>query len=318
MVERPPASGTLNVTVTNQEIDEEGNPVEGGVRDDFRVFGRGSASLTFGIITATAGLELTEEGEIIVDGDLALPPTYEVFPERRYERELLHVEPPEFPIWGVSVAGVGFGIFAFFDAYLNFDAFVGPGTLNNAALNATYIFGRPEDTVIDGNANFNIPAGAGFTVDIGGGVRARAATAQVSGRIGLAARLDLEANAGADVNVHWTPEEGLSLSAEAYANVSPKFRVTANARITASVAPMARIQPQGYRRCRFRHAQAGEAHFPVSDLAARGWGFGDCGSGPWNASLAAFTRVPARSSNASTRCQPPGHCSRGSASVNTW
>ncbi len=234
-VERPPASGTLNVTVTNQAIDEEGNPVEGAVLDDFRVFGRGSASLTFGIITATAGLELTEEGDIIVDGELALPPTYEVFPERRYDRELLHVEPPEFPIWGVSVAGFGFGIFAFFDAYLNFDAFVGPGTLNDVALNATYTFGRPEDTVIDGSANFNIPAGAGFTVDIGGGVRARVATAQVSGRIGLAARLGLEANAGADVDVHWTPAEGLSLSAEAYANVSPKFRVSANARITASV-----------------------------------------------------------------------------------
>lgn len=234
-VERAPASGTLNVTVTNQAIDEEGNPVEGALLDDFRVFGRGSASLSFGIITATAGLELTEDGDIIVDGELALPPSYEVFPERRYERELLHVEPPEFPIWGVSVAGFGFGIFAFFDAYLNFDAFVGPGTLNDVALEASYTFGRPEDTVIDGSANFNIPAGAGFTVDIGGGVRARAATAQVSGRIGLAARLGLEANAGADVGVHWTPEEGLSLSAEAYANVSPKFRVSANARITASV-----------------------------------------------------------------------------------
>jgi hypothetical protein len=234
-VERPPASGTLTVTATNQEIDEEGNPVEGRALDEFRVFGRGSASLNFGIITATAGLELTEDGEIIVEGELALPPTFEVFPERRYERELLHVEPPEFPIWGVSVAGVGIGIFAFFDAYLNFDAYVGPGTLNDVALRATYTFSRPDDTVIDGNANFNIPAGAGFTVDIGGGIRARLATAQVSGRIGLAARLGLEANAGADVNLHWTPTEGLSIRAEAYANVSPKFRISANARVTASV-----------------------------------------------------------------------------------
>ena len=234
-VEHGPAKGSLDLTVTNKAVDPKGNPIEGPTQANFTIFGHGSATMTFGLITATAGLTYTPDGEIIVDGELALPPTFELFPQKRYDKELLHVAPPEFPIWGVSLAGFGIGIFAFFDAYLKFDASIGPGTINHALLTATYNFEHPEDTVIDGSANFNVPAAAGFTVDVGGGLRARVAVAEVSGRVGLAARLGLEANAGADLNLHWTPQAGLSIGTELYANVSPKFTLSANASVTASV-----------------------------------------------------------------------------------
>ncbi len=235
-VAKGPASGTLNFTASNQAIDEQGQPLSGPSLDSFRTWGKGSVTVSFGkIITGTAEIELTETNEIIVVGGIALPPTFEVFPIRKYEKQLLHVEPPEFPIWGVSVAGVGIGVFAFVDAKLNFDAFVGPGQLKDTELEFSYNFMKPEEASVEGNANFDVPAGAGFMLDIGGGLRARLTTAQVSGRIGLDGRLGIEANAGADVRVEWNPADGLELNSRAYAEASPKFEIGANASVTASV-----------------------------------------------------------------------------------
>ena len=230
-----PASGSLEVRATNARLDEAGQPVEGQVAPAFSITGRGSASLRFGILTGTAGIELTRDGAVIISGAIALPPSHEVFARRSYQRELLHVEPPEFPIWGVSLAGVGIGIFGFVDARLNFDAFVGPGTLQNTQVNVTFELDKPEEAVVDGTASFVVPAGAGFTLDIGGGLRARVAVAYVQGRIGLDARLGLLAEARADVNLHWTQAEGLSLAASAHAEARPQFEVGVNASVTAGV-----------------------------------------------------------------------------------
>ncbi|MFN3389612.1 MAG: hypothetical protein ACK40O_11845, partial [Allosphingosinicella sp.] len=230
-----PASGSLEVRATNARLDETGQPVEGQVSPTFSITGRGSASLRFGILTGTAEIELTPDQRVIVSGEIALPPTHEVFARRSYRRELLHVQPPEFPIWGVSLGGVGIGIFGFVDARLNFDAFVGPGTLENTAVSVTLDLARPEEAVVDGTASFVVPAGAGLTLDIGGGLRARATVAYVQGRIGLDARLGLLAEARADVNLHWTQAAGLSLAASAHAEARPQFEVGVNASVTAGV-----------------------------------------------------------------------------------
>jgi hypothetical protein len=230
-----PASGSLEVRATNARLDEAGQPVEGQVARNFSITGRGSAALRFGILTGTAGIELTPEGAVVISGAIALPPSHEVFARRSYQRELLHVEPPEFPIWGVSLGGVGIGIFGFVDARLGFDAFVGPGTLQNTAVNVTFELAKPEEAVVDGTASFVVPAGAGFTLDIGGGLRARATVAYVQGRVGLDARLGLLAEARADVGLHWTQAEGLSLTASAHAEARPQFEVGVNASVTAGV-----------------------------------------------------------------------------------
>lgn len=230
-----PASGSLDVRATNARVDETGQPVAGQVAPSFSITGRGSASLRFGILTGTAAIELTPDQKVIVSGQIALPPSHEVFARRSYERELLHVEPPEFPIWGVSLGGIGIGIFGFVDARLRFDAFVGPGTLQNTAVTVTLDLARPEEAVVDGTAAFVVPAGAGFTLDIGGGLRARATVAYVEGRIGLDARLGLTAEARADVNLHWTQAEGLALAARAQVEARPQFEVGVNASVTAGV-----------------------------------------------------------------------------------
>ena len=229
------AAGSLNVTATNAELDANGVAVPGRVARNFTVFGSGSASLTLGILTGTAGLELTRDGHVVITGTIALPPSHSVFDRRPFERELLHVESPDIPIWGFSLGGFGVGVFAFFDAYLKADAFVGPGTLENTQATVIFDLAHPEDAIVDGTASFVVPAGAGLTLDIGGGLRARAAVAFVEGRIGLDARLGLQAEARADVAVHWSRQEGLSLAASAHIEAQPQFEIGVNARIRAGV-----------------------------------------------------------------------------------
>ncbi|MET1110387.1 MAG: DUF4157 domain-containing protein [Allosphingosinicella sp.] len=236
-IAKGPASGTLNFTATNRQIDEQGHPVEGPPIDGVNVWGRGSVTVRFGsILTGTAGVELTPTNSIILSGAIALPPTYELFPRRDYNRDLFTLAPPEFPIWGVSVAGVGVGVFAFVDARVAFNAYVGPGQIRNAQVGAVMDLDHPEDATITGHGEFYVPAYAGLTLDVGGGLRARAGPAYGEGRVGLTGALGIEAGAGAEMDINWSRDAGLSISADLHAEAQPKFELSANASITIGVS----------------------------------------------------------------------------------
>lgn len=234
-VVKGPATGTLNFTATNGAIDEEGNPIEGEVGPSITAWGRGSVSVQFGIITGTVGIEYTRDNRVILSGEIALPPVHDVFPRRDYTRELLHLEPPEFPIWGVSVAGIGVGIFAFVDARVAFNAHVGPGQIRDASISAVMDLDRPEEATLHGQGRFVVPAYAGLSLDVGGGLRARAAVAFAEGRVGLTGELGLEAEAGAAIEFDWSRSAGLSLETTFDASVRPKFRLSANASVRVGV-----------------------------------------------------------------------------------
>ena len=235
-VERGPASGTLDFTATNRQIDAEGRPIEGPLADDINAWGRGSVSVRFGeLLTGTADIEYTPDNRVIIIGTIAMPPVYEVFPRRDYTRDIYTLSPPEFPIWGVSVAGYGVGIFAFVDARVFMEAFVGPGQIRDAAVSATMDLDRPEDATVQGHGEFYVPAYAGLGLDVGGGLRARLAVAYAQGRVGLTGRLGVEAGAGAIIDFDWNRNDGLSLSADLHAEATPKFELSATASVTVGV-----------------------------------------------------------------------------------
>lgn len=235
-IAKGPASGSLSFVATNAPVDEEGNPVDGEPTDTITTFGRGTAEITFGrILTGSAGIELTPDARVILSGSIGLPPTFEVFPKQEYDKSLLTLETPEFPIWGVSLGGVGIGIMAFADGELSMNAFIGPGQLVDTEIGATMDLDRPEDAEITGSARFEVPAYAGLKLDIGGGLRARAAVAFVEGRVGLDGELGIAAQGAAQVDVAWNRTDGLSIEAEAEATAQPKFRVGVNARVRAGV-----------------------------------------------------------------------------------
>jgi Domain of unknown function (DUF4157) len=235
-VAKGPASGTLNFTATNAPLDEQGNPVDGPPTGTISVWGRGTVTIRFGnILTGTAGIQLTPDNRVILSGVIALPPEFEVFPRRDFTKDLLHLEPPEFPIWGVSVAGVGVGVFAFVDARVALEAYVGAGVIRGAAIAAELDLDHPELATLHGHGEFFVPAYAGLTLDAGGGLRARAAVAYAQGRVGLQGTLGIQADASVGLDVDWSPTSGLAVETRVAANVRPKFRLSANASVTIGV-----------------------------------------------------------------------------------
>jgi hypothetical protein len=230
------ATGTLSLTVTNMPLDEDGNPVEGEIADSFSIWGRGSVTITFGeILTGTVGIEYTPDARVILSGEIALPESFEVFERREWSKELLSLETPDFPIWGVSIAGIGFGIFASADGYVNLEAWLGPGTIEDARISAEMDLERPEDLSVTGSARFVVPAYGGLNLGLGGNIYARAAVAYARGRVGITGDLGLEIGGGIGIDVNWTRQEGLSLDASASVEARPKFRLGLEASISAGV-----------------------------------------------------------------------------------
>jgi Domain of unknown function (DUF4157) len=237
-VAKGPATGWLQITGTNRAIDDEGKPIDRGPVGEMHIWGKGEASVAFGkVLTGTAGIEYTPDGRTILSGEIALPPTYDLFPKKDLspKEPLFSVSPPDFPIWGVKVGPVGFGIFAFVDASIRAEAFVGPGQLKNAKLNATLDLDKPEEAQISGEAMFFVPSYAGLTLDVGGGVKAQVAVAFVKGRVGLYGKLGIGVDGSFGVDIHWNQADGLAVGALAKIVARPKFEIGVNASITAGV-----------------------------------------------------------------------------------
>lgn len=237
-VAKGPASGWLQITATNRALDEEGKPIEGGPVRDLHIWGKGEATVAFGkVLTGKAGIEYTPDGHVIIVGEIAMPPTYDLFPRKDLapKEPLFSVSPPDFPIWGVKVGPVGFGIFAFVDASIKLDAYVGAGQLRDAKVSATIDLDKPEEATVHGGAQFYVPAYAGLTLDVGGGVKAQVAVAYVKGRVGLYGTLGVLVEGSFDVGVDWNPADGFAVEAEAKVAARPKFEIGVNASITAGV-----------------------------------------------------------------------------------
>ncbi len=232
-----PATGFIQITATNMAMDEAGNPVEGGPVGELQIWGKGQASIAFGkVLTGTAAIEYTRDGRIIITGEIALPPTVDLFKRVDYNKRLVEIAPPDFPIWGVKLGPVGFGIFAFVDAKVDFLAYVGPGQLRDTKVKATMDLDKPAEAQVEGKAQFHVPAFAGFRLDLGGGLKAQVAVAYVKGRVGLDGTLGLGAEAKIDVGVKWNAAEGFAAEALAEVKASPKFELGVNASVTAGVS----------------------------------------------------------------------------------
>ena len=201
-----------------------------------KIWGDGQATVRFGkILQGSAGIKYTPDGRVILDGEVALPPDFELFPQLSYHKSLLHLAPPDFPIWGVKVGPVDVGIFRCVDADVFVNACVGKGMLRNTKVHATIDLDRPEDATVVGTAQFHVPAFAGFTLDLGGGLKAQVAVAYAKGRVGLDGTLGLAAEARLDVAVSWNNADGFAVGGCAKVSAQPKFELGVNASFTVGV-----------------------------------------------------------------------------------
>jgi hypothetical protein len=216
-------SGSLQVGATNRPVDDQGNPGEGAT-PQLRAFGGGSLTLRIAPwLAATAGVRLLPNGEVEVSGQVGLPEVLEVFPARRYDRNLFRIS-LDIPIVGVSVLGKRIGIFATIGGGLDLTAGFGPGQLQQLQLGVTYNPDHEDQTQVTGQALFVVPADAGLRLFVQGSLGAGIPVVSASVGLELGGRLGIRGEVRAGVEVAWSPTEGLALDAVAAISAEPRFR----------------------------------------------------------------------------------------------
>ena len=233
------AKGEFAFKVGNYPLTEEGEfDTSAGPLETFDAWGKGSVTIEFGkYLTGTAGIEYTPDDKIALSGGLALPPSIELFKAEEYKRSLLDFPRVEFPIFGVTIPVVGsVGIFGFIGGELRGYATVGPATLDDTQVDMEYTLGEPESAKVHGESHLNFGMNAGIALDIGGGLGLGAGIADLTGEVGITAALELDVDAGADLDVNWEPSKGLALDLNMHATASPSFKVGVYGKVAASVA----------------------------------------------------------------------------------
>jgi len=227
-------SGSVTVGATNRTIGEDGQPT-GEPDDTMRVYGGGTLTLQLTPwLAATAGVKFLPNGEMEVTARLATD-TYDVFPRKQFDRNLFTVPTIEIPLFAIPLGPRSLGLVAQASGGLDFTAGFGPGQLRNLSAEITYNPEHEELTTVAGHGEFAIPADAGLTLHGDLGLGLSIGIASLSGGIELAGTLGLEGEAGASVDVNWSPQTGLALDAEGHITVNPKFTFDINAFARASL-----------------------------------------------------------------------------------
>ncbi|KRB43018.1 DUF4157 domain-containing protein [Terrabacter sp. Root181] len=229
------AKGTVHVGATNQAIGPDGKPA-GPPKADGRlaVFGDGTVTLQLTPwLRGTVGLKLTPDGQVEVSGEVALPPTFDVFDVQPIDKELLSLR-VDIPIVGVAVAGQRIGIFASIGGAVRVEAGVGPGQLRDTVLKVVYNPAKPEDTTVSGNAKFAVPAFAYLRLSVDGSVGAGIPVVSAKAGLEVFGEIGVFGEASAASTVTWTPTAGVVLDAKGEIFVEPKFKFGINAFVDVS------------------------------------------------------------------------------------
>jgi hypothetical protein len=220
---RGKASGTVQVGVTNRAVNEETGLPSGDGGSNLTLYGGGSVTLRLTPwLEATAGLRLLPDGSMEVKGKVALPSALQLFPEKKYEKNIFRIG-LDIPIVGVAVAGQRIGIFATISGGLDLSAGIGPGELKELSLEVTYNPEHEEDTRVHGEAEVQVPAHAGLRLSVRGGLGAGIPVVSATAALEVGGALGLEGLARAGVQIDWTPDKGLVLEADGEVKVEPKF-----------------------------------------------------------------------------------------------
>jgi hypothetical protein len=224
--ERGMLSGRLTAGVTNQPLSEGGQPTgepPASPNAPLRAFGGGQVTIQIAPwLEGSIGVQLLANGEVEVTGEVGLPSTIELFPERRYEKRLFQIG-IDIPIVGVAVAGQRIGIFATVSGGLDASAGIGPGELRDARLSVTYNPDREQDTTVTGHALFVVPAHAGIRLFVRGGLGVGIPIVSAEAGLEVGGELGLQGAAEAEADVNWTPQTGIVLHAEGRIFAEPTF-----------------------------------------------------------------------------------------------
>ena len=219
------ARGDIAVGLTNSALDAQGKP-SGPPRADGALTAYGEGKVTLKLtewLQATVGLKLKPNGEIEVSGEIQLPSTFEVFPEKRVDRKILNIG-VDIPILGVAVAGQRIGIFATVRGGVSIGAGFGPGILKDVSAKVTYNPDRPEETTVRGQGTFHVPASAGLRLSIDGALGAGIPVVSAAAGLTVFGEVGLLGAASTSAALEWSAGKGVILDARGDVTVQPKFR----------------------------------------------------------------------------------------------
>ena len=222
--ERGILSGSIELGATNRPIGEDGNPTDGEPTENFSFFGAGSITVQITPwLDGTVGVRFFPNAELEVSGQIALSNAYDVFSRIEVpERELIGMG-FDIPIFAIPVGPRSIGLKATIAGGLRAYAGIGPGQLRDLSLGITYNPDHVDQTRITGRGRFVVPADAGLKLAVSASIGLDVLIGGVEGGLELAGGLGLEAEAGADVTVDWTPASGLALTASLFASIQPQL-----------------------------------------------------------------------------------------------
>lgn len=179
--------------------------IEVTLHDSGRFSGRGTVNYPFSIrgqqIQATAGIIVDEQQNVRVEGALRFPQPIELFRRFGDDRRLFYIQ-RNIPIPGVSIGPVG--IVAVIEGGISVHYFFGPGQLRQVEITAAFNPLAPNpDPTIAFHGELHIPANAGITGTIGGGLGVDVGLGSVTGTLTVSASLDLNAVLGGTLDLRY-------------------------------------------------------------------------------------------------------------------
>jgi hypothetical protein len=218
--------GSVTVGATNRPVGQDGQPAgtPGAHADTITLYGGGSVTIKLAPwLQGTAGIKLKPNGEIEVSGQIGLPKSLDIFPEKKLEKNIFTIG-IDIPILGVAAAGQRVGIFANISGGLDLSAGIGPAQLQQLSLGITYNPAHEEQTHVTGGATLHIPAHAGLRLFVRGSLGAGIPLVSAEAGLEIGGQLGLEGALDAGIQVDWTPAKGLKLDAFGEISVEPKLK----------------------------------------------------------------------------------------------
>jgi hypothetical protein len=213
------------IGASNRPVGADGKPA-GEPGKTLHAYGGGSVTIVIAPwLQGTVGIRLLPNGEIELSGEIALPATLDVFPEKKLDKNIFTLPAIDIPILAVAVAGQRIGIFASITGGLDVSAGIGPGQLQQLRLKVTYNPAHEENTHVQGDASLHVPAHAGLRLFVRGGLGLGIPIVSAQAGLEVGAGLGLEGALDTGVHVDWTPAKGLTLDADASVYVEPKLKV---------------------------------------------------------------------------------------------
>ncbi len=183
-------------------------------------------------LVAGVGIEILEDGKTKVSGEIRVPDTINIFPEKAYEKKIFSFG-VQIPIFAIPLGTRSVGLVAEIGADIKARAGIGPGQLRGVKAKATIDLSKDENALeFQAAAELFVPAHAELVLAVHGGLGLSLAIASATGGIELAASLGLMGALSTKVQINY--QNGifaLDAVAELSAQPSLKFDISAYVKV---------------------------------------------------------------------------------------